>query len=64
MAKYIVAPGFIVAGKTDGQEVKASDVDRLDVLIESGRVIVKGAESVERSGHWCDRRVGDLQHIP
>ena len=45
MAKYIVAPGFIVAGKTDGQEVKASDVDRLDVLIESGRVIVKGAES-------------------
>lgn len=45
MAKYIVAPGFIVAGKTEGQEVKASDVDRLDVLIESGRVIVKGAES-------------------
>ena len=45
MSKYIVAPGFIVAGKNEGQEVKASDVDRLDVLIESGRVIVKGAES-------------------
>ncbi len=45
MSKYIVAPGFIVAGKTEGQEVKASDLDRLDVLIESGRVIVKGAES-------------------
>ena len=45
MAKYIVASGFIVAGKTEGQEVKASDVDRMDVLIESGRVIVKGAES-------------------
>ena len=45
MAKYIVAPGFIVAGKTEGEELKASDVDRLDVLIESGRVIVKGAES-------------------
>ena len=45
MDKYIVAPGFIVAGKTEGEELKASDVDRLDVLIESGRVIVKGAES-------------------
>jgi hypothetical protein len=45
MTKFIVAPGFIVAGKNEGQEVKASDVDRLDVLIESGRVIVKGAES-------------------
>ena len=45
MTKFIVAPGFIVAGKTEGQEVKASDVDRLDVLIESGRIIVKGAES-------------------
>ena len=45
MAKYIVAPGFWVAGKTEGEEVKASDVDRLDVLIDSGRVIVKGAES-------------------
>ena len=45
MAKFIVAPGFIVAGKTEGQEVKASDVDRLDVMIESGRVIVKAPES-------------------
>ena len=45
MTKFIVAPGFIVAGKNEGQEVKASDVDRLDVLIESGRVIVKGADS-------------------
>ena len=45
MAKYIVAPGFWVAGKTEGEEVKSSDVDRLDVLIESGRVIVKGSES-------------------
>ena len=45
MAKYIVAPGFIVAGKTEGEELKASDVDRLDVLIESGRVIVKGSDS-------------------
>ena len=45
MAKFIVAPGFIVAGKTEGQEVEASDVDRLDVMIESGRVIVKAAES-------------------
>ena len=45
MSKYIVAPGFIVAGKNEGQEVKAADVDRLVVLIESGRVIVKGAES-------------------
>jgi hypothetical protein len=45
MAKFIVAPGFIVAGKTEGQEVKASDVDRLDVMIESGRVIVKASVS-------------------
>ncbi len=45
MAKYIVARGFWVAGKTEGEEVKASDVDRMDILIESGRVIVKGPES-------------------
>jgi hypothetical protein len=45
MAKFIVARGFIVAGKTEGEEVKVSEVDRLDVLIESGRVIVKGLES-------------------
>jgi len=45
MAKYIVAPGFWVAGKTEGEEVKPSDVERMDILIESGRVIVKGADS-------------------
>jgi len=26
MTKFVVAPGFIVAGKTEGQEVKASDI--------------------------------------
>lgn len=45
MAKYFVAPGFWVAGKTEGEEVKPSDVDRMDILVESGRVIVKGADS-------------------
>jgi hypothetical protein len=45
MAKFIVAPGFVVGGKTEGQEVKTSDVDRLDIMIESGRVVVKAAES-------------------
>jgi hypothetical protein len=45
MAKFIVAPGFVVGGKTEGQEVKKSDVDRLDIMIESGRVVVKAAES-------------------
>ena len=45
MAKFIVAPGYIVAGKTGGQDIKPSDVDRLDIMIESGRVVVKAAES-------------------
>jgi hypothetical protein len=45
MVKYFVAPGFTVAGKTGGEEVKPRDVERMDILVESGRVIVKRAES-------------------
>ena len=39
MKKYVVADGFIVAGKHGGEEVKASEVERVDVLVESGRLI-------------------------
>jgi|694.fasta_scaffold110220_5 hypothetical protein len=40
MAKqYVVVDGFVVAGKTGGETITEADVDRIDVLIESGRVI-------------------------
>jgi len=37
--KFIVAEGFIVAGKTAGETITEKDVDRIDILVESGRVI-------------------------
>jgi hypothetical protein len=45
MAKYVVADGFVVAGKSGGEEVKERDVQRMDVLVESGRVIRVDAKS-------------------
>lgn len=40
MAKtYTVVDGFIVAGKTGGQTITEKDVERIDILVESGRVI-------------------------
>jgi hypothetical protein len=40
MAKrYEVAEGFIVAGKSAGERVSAAEVDNVDVLIASGRLI-------------------------
>ena len=37
--KWIVAPGHVVAGKGEGSEVTKRDVERIDILIESGRLI-------------------------
>jgi hypothetical protein len=40
MAKqYVVVDGFVVAGKTGGETITEADVERIDVLLESGRVI-------------------------
>jgi hypothetical protein len=40
MAKnYEVAEGFIVAGRSAGETITAADVDNVDVLVESGRII-------------------------
>jgi len=37
--KFIIVDGFIVAGKTGGETITEKDVDRIDILVESGRVI-------------------------
>ena len=37
--KWIVAPGHVVAGKGEGSEVTKRDVERIDILVESGRLI-------------------------
>jgi hypothetical protein len=34
-----VVDGFVVAGKTGGETITEADVDRIDILIGSGRVI-------------------------
>lgn len=43
--KYVVADGFIVNGKMAGEEVSEKDVERIDVLVESGRLIPAKAKS-------------------
>ena len=42
---YIVAEGFIVAGKTSGMSVGPDEVDNIGVLVDCGRVIVERVES-------------------
>ena len=37
--KWIVAPGHVVAGKGEGSEVTKRDVERIEILVESGRLI-------------------------
>jgi hypothetical protein len=37
--KFIIVDGFIVAGKGGGEVITEKDVDRIDILLESGRVI-------------------------
>ena len=43
--KWIVAPGHVVAGKGEGSEVTKRDVERIDILVESGRLIPVAADS-------------------
>lgn len=43
--KYVVADGFIVAGKKAGSEITEKDVERIDILVESGRIIPVSAKS-------------------
>jgi len=42
---YIIADGFIVAGKTSGMSVDPAEVDDIGVLVACGRVIVERVES-------------------
>jgi hypothetical protein len=37
--KYIVAPGFVVAGRGEGSTVAEKDVQNLDAMLASGRLI-------------------------
>ena len=37
--EWIVAPGHVVAGKGEGSTITKKDIDRIDILVESGRVI-------------------------
>lgn len=48
MKTYIVADGFVVAGKTGGEEVKESEIERADVLVASGRIIPASAKSSDK----------------
>lgn len=43
--KFIIVDGFIVAGKTGGETITEKDVDRIDILLESGRVIPATAKA-------------------
>ena len=43
--KYIVADGFIVAGKSGGEEITEKEIERLDILLESGRIVPVSAKS-------------------
>lgn len=39
MKKYVVVEGFIVADKVGGEIITEADVPRVDILLESGRII-------------------------
>ena len=53
--KYVVAEGFIVAGKSAGEVVESSEVDRVDILVESGRLVpVRAGSSAKMKGANVD----------
>jgi hypothetical protein len=43
--EWIVAPGHVVAGKGEGSTITKNDIDRIDILVESGRLIPVPAKS-------------------
>ena len=43
--KCIVADGYIVAGRTGGEELTDRDIDHVDALLGSGRIIPAPAKS-------------------
>jgi hypothetical protein len=62
MAKrYIVNDGFIVAGKAGGESVKPSDVQDINILVESGRVRVDTADggTMEKSDKLTNKKDKD-----
>jgi hypothetical protein len=46
--KYEVVDGFIVNDKHGGETITEAEVERIDILIESGRVIPVTAKSSDR----------------
>jgi hypothetical protein len=52
--KYVVAPGFVVNGKGEGSIILAKDVEHLDALVGSGRLIpepVKASSTMKSVNH-------------
>ncbi len=48
MKRYIVVEGFVVAGKSGGEEIKEMEIDRADVLLASGRIIPVSAKTSDK----------------
>jgi hypothetical protein len=42
---YVINDGFVVNGKQSGETITASEVENIDVLVESGRVEKQGKTS-------------------
>jgi hypothetical protein len=42
---YLINDGFVVNGKQSGETITASEVENIDVLVESGRVEKQGKTS-------------------
>lgn len=43
--KYVIVDGFIVADKAGGEIITDADVPRVDILLESGRIIPAASAS-------------------
>jgi hypothetical protein len=56
--KYIVAPGFVVAGRGEGSVLTAKDVENLDAMLASGRLI---PEPVRASSTMKDANRNDSE---
>jgi len=43
--QWIVAPGHVVAGKGEGSTITKKDIDRIEILVASGRLIPVAPDS-------------------
>ena len=43
--EWIVAPGHVVADKGEGSTITKKDIDRIDILVASGRLIPVAPDS-------------------